>query len=121
MAQEGEPVGPGPGNAGGLRDAVVVDTEKVRGHLDEMVRSTVERTLNQLLDEEADRVAGAGKYERSADRQDARAGNYRRKPQTKAGEVELKVPLKVAIMGFLWCAERATARALLQMLPALSR
>jgi len=52
----------------GLRQAIVVDTEKVRGHLDEVVRSTVETTLNQLLDEEADRIAGAGKYERSTER-----------------------------------------------------
>ncbi len=39
----------------GLKSAVV-DKERVRGHLDEMVRSTVEQALNQLLDEEADRV-----------------------------------------------------------------
>ena len=69
-----------------LKDAIVVDTQQVRSHLDEVVRSTVEQTLNQLLDEGADRVAGAGKYERSADRRDTRAGSYRRKLQTKAGE-----------------------------------
>ena len=76
----------------GLRAAVMVDTDKVRAHVDEVVRSTVEQTLNQLLDEEADRIAGAGKYQRSPDRQDTRSGSYRRKLQTKAGEVELKVP-----------------------------
>lgn len=43
-----------------LKDAIVVDTEQVRSHLDEVVRSTVEQTLNQLLDEEADRVRGRG-------------------------------------------------------------
>jgi len=48
--------------------------------------------LNQLLDEEADRIAGAGKYERSDARYDRRAGSYQRKLQTKAGEVELTVP-----------------------------
>lgn len=58
-------------NAGeALKQAIVVDTERVRGHLDEVVRSTVEATLNQLLDEEADRIAGAGKYERSPERKD---------------------------------------------------
>lgn len=75
-----------------LKGAIVVDTKQVRSHLDEVVRSTVEQTLNQLLDEEADRVAGAGKYERSVERRDTRAGSYRRKLQTKAGEVELTVP-----------------------------
>ena len=77
---------------GGLRQAIVVDADKVRGHVDEVVCSTVEATLNQLLDEEADRIAGAGQYERTANRQDTRAGSYRRKLQTKAGEVELTVP-----------------------------
>lgn len=79
----GDPLGP---------DVLRIDTARVRSHLDEVVRSTVEQTLNQLLDEEADRIAGAGKYERSPDRQDTRAGSYRRKLQTKAGAVELKVP-----------------------------
>ncbi|MBL8760812.1 MAG: transposase [Phycisphaerae bacterium] len=60
-----------------LKDAIVVDTQQVRSHLDEVVRSTVEQTLNQLLDEEADRVAGAGKYERSADRRDTHRRNAR--------------------------------------------
>lgn len=85
-----------------LGQAILVDTQKVRGHLDEVVRSTVEQTLNQLPDEEADRVAGAGKYERSPERKDTRAGSYQRKLQTKAGEVELTVPrlpLETAITG----------------------
>ena len=47
-----------------LKDAIVVDTQQVRSHLDEVVRSTLEQTLNQLLDEEADRVAGADRTER---------------------------------------------------------
>jgi transposase-like protein len=44
------------------------------------------------LDAEADRLCGAGRYERSADRVDTRAGHYERKLHTKAGEVNLKVP-----------------------------
>lgn len=58
-------------NAGeALKQVIVVDTERVGGHLNEVVRSTVDATLNQLLDEEADRIAGAGKYERSPERKD---------------------------------------------------
>ncbi|GEM_PF-5135414 len=41
----------------GLKQAIMVDAEKVRGHVDEVVRSTVEATLNQLLDKEVDRIA----------------------------------------------------------------
>lgn len=75
-----------------LAGAIVVDTGQVRGHLDGVVREAVEETLNRLLDEEADRVCRAQRYERSPERQDTRAGRYERKLQTKAGEVTLKVP-----------------------------
>ena len=104
-----------------LKSALIVDTEKVRGHLDEVVRSTVEQTLNQLLDEEADRVAGAGRYERSEERRDTRAGSYRRKLQTKAGEVELtvprlrKLPLETAIIERYKRRESSVEEALIEM------
>lgn len=75
-----------------IRDAFQINGDAVRGHLDELVRSTVEETLNQMLDAEADQLCGAKRYERSPDRVDSRAGSYSRKLQTKAGEVELKVP-----------------------------
>ena len=64
----------------------------MKKQLGELVRGTVQETLNELLDQEADRLCGAGRYERSANRKDTRAGSYRRKLQTKAGEVDLKVP-----------------------------
>ena len=70
-----------------LTAAFSVDVEKVRGHLDQVVRASVEQTLNALLDAEAERVCQAGRYERSPERQDTRAGSYERKLQTKAGEV----------------------------------
>jgi len=54
--------------------------------------STVEETLNGLLDAEADRLCNAQRYERTEARRDSRAGHYERKLQTKAGEVRLKVP-----------------------------
>ena len=69
-----------------------VDEDQVRGHVDEVVRASVEETLNGLLDAEADQLCGAKRYERSAERIDTRAGSYDRKLQTKAGEVTLKVP-----------------------------
>lgn len=69
-----------------------MDEGEIRGHLDRLVRGTVEETLNALLDEEADRMCGAQRYERSAERIDTRAGHDSRKLHTQAGEVELKVP-----------------------------
>jgi putative transposase len=76
----------------GLKDAIRVNSEQLRGHVDEVVRSSVEETLNGLLQAEAEQLCGAGRYERSADRVDTRAGHYERKLETKAGVVTLKVP-----------------------------
>jgi putative transposase len=72
--------------------ALQVDEAKLRGHVDEVVRSSVEGTLNGLLDAEADQICRAQRYERSAERVDGRAGHYERKLETKAGEVTLRVP-----------------------------
>lgn len=75
-----------------LRQIVAVDDAEVRSHLDQVVRGTVEETLNALLQEEADRLCGARKYERTEARKDTRAGQYERQLHTKAGEVKLQVP-----------------------------
>src|SRR3954452_11071384 len=69
-----------------------VNHEEVHKHLDQVVRESVEATLNALLDAEADELCGARRYERSTERLDTRAGHYTRKLHTKAGEVELKMP-----------------------------
>lgn len=69
-----------------------LDEAQLREHLDGKITESVEDTLNGLLDAEADRLCGAGRYARSADRVDTRAGHYERKLHTKAGEVNLKVP-----------------------------
>jgi putative transposase len=71
---------------------IQVDQEQIHKHLDGLVRTSVEQTLNALLDAEADQLCGARRYQRSPDRQDTRAGHYDRKLQTKAGEVTLHVP-----------------------------
>ena len=64
----------------------------IQDHLGEMVRSTVEDTLNQMLDAEANRLCNAEKYQRTEARTDSRAGHYQRNLQTKAGEVTLNMP-----------------------------
>ena len=75
-----------------LGGVVQIDDAKIRAHLDEVVRATVEETLNALLDAEADHLCGARKYERTEGRKDTRAGSYDRQLHTKAGEVTLQVP-----------------------------
>lgn len=75
-----------------LNKVIKIDESQIQTHLDKMVRSTVEETLNGLLDAEADQLCNAKRYERTAERSNARAGHYKRKLHTNAGEVELKVP-----------------------------
>ena len=75
-----------------LGGVVQIDEGKIRAHLDEVVRATVEETLNALLDAEADHLCGARRYERTEGRKDTRAGSYDRQLHTKAGEVTLQVP-----------------------------
>jgi len=49
---------------------IEINDAEVRGHLRELVRGSVEETLNSLLDAEAGALCGAKRYERSPDRID---------------------------------------------------
>jgi putative transposase len=75
-----------------LSNVITIDDERIKSHLDRVVRGSVEETLNALLDAEADRLCNAQRYERSEARCDMRAGHYERNLHTKAGEVRLRVP-----------------------------
>ena len=71
---------------------ITLNEQTLKNQLGELVRASVEETLNKMLDAEADQLANAGKYERTAARKDTRAGHYQRKLTTKAGEVTLQIP-----------------------------
>ena len=73
-----------------MGQVIQIDEARIRDHLGELVRGTVEETLNAMLDAEADQLCGAERYERSEAGQDRRAGSYERTLQTSAGEVSLK-------------------------------
>ena len=75
-----------------LGKVIEIDEARIKDHLGELVRGSVEDTLNTLLEAEADQMCNAARYERTEARRDTRAGTYERKLQTKAGEVNLKVP-----------------------------
>lgn len=75
-----------------LNNVIKIDEAQIKEHLGEMVRSSVEETLNTLLDAEANQLCNARRYEHTEARTDQRAGHYKRKLHTKAGEVELKIP-----------------------------
>lgn len=75
-----------------LSNVIKINEAQIQDHLGEMVRLTVEETLNAMLDAEADELCNAKRYERSAGRTNGRAGHYTRNFHTKAGEVELQIP-----------------------------
>jgi len=88
------------GHSNAKRGRIIqIDEEQVKDHLGEIVRGTVQETLNALLDEEAERLCRAKRYERTDERKDSRAGHYTRKLHTKAGEVDIKMP-KLRVLPF---------------------
>ena len=68
------------------------DEEAVKSELRELVRKTIEETINAMLDEEADQLVGAGPYERTDERAAYRAGHYERGFTTTSGQVTLRMP-----------------------------
>ena len=90
----------GNSNSNAKRGRIIqIDEEQVRDHLGEIVRGTVQETLNALLDEEAERLCRAKRYERTDERKDTRAGHYTRKLHTKAGQVDINMP-KLRVLPF---------------------
>ena len=76
---------------------VTFDENAVRGELRELVRRTVEDTLNALLEEEADDLIGADRYERTAGREAYRAGHYERGLTTTSGQWTMGAIRKVKV------------------------
>ena len=75
-----------------MGEIIHLKEEEIKAELGEMVRKTVEDTLNAMLDAEADEITQAHRYERTEERADTRAGHYHRKLVTKAGQMDLKIP-----------------------------
>ncbi len=73
-----------------MGEIIHLNEKEVKSQLSEMVRETVEKTLNQLLDAEADEITQAHRYERTEERVNTRAGHYHRKLVTKAGTVDMQ-------------------------------
>lgn len=64
----------------------------IKQELKELVRHSVEETLNNLLDQEAAELTKAERYERTEERQGYRSGHYERNLTTTSGNVKLRVP-----------------------------
>jgi transposase-like protein len=74
------------------QEVISVNQEIFKTQVSELVRDTVEKTLNDLLDAEAERLVNAKPYERKEDRKGQRSGSYTRDFETKSGKVKLKIP-----------------------------
>ena len=71
---------------------VQLNEEAIKGQIKELVRGSVEKTLNELLEAEAEKLTRAARYERNEQRQGYRSGHYNRNLTTTSGDVTLKVP-----------------------------
>ena len=71
---------------------VQLNEEVIKGQIKELVRGSVEETLNELLEAEAEKLTQAARYERNEQRQGYRSGHYNRNLTTTSGDVTLKVP-----------------------------
>ena len=71
---------------------VQFNEEVIKGQIRELVRDSVEETLNELLEKEAEQLTRAARYERSEARQGYRSGHYDRNLTTTSGDVTLHMP-----------------------------
>ena len=71
---------------------VQLNDEVIKGQSKELVCGSVEETLNELLEKEAESLTQAARYERSEARQGYRSGHYGRNLTTTSGDVTLHMP-----------------------------
>lgn len=71
---------------------IQLNEDLIKNNLKDLVKNSVEETLNALLDHEADELVNASKYERTEDRRGYRSGHYDRNFTTTSGDVTLHVP-----------------------------
>lgn len=71
---------------------IQLNQDLIHTELKDLVKNSVEETLNAMLDAEADKLVQAERYARDEQRQEYRAGHYDRSFVTTAGEVNLRMP-----------------------------
>ena len=105
-----------------MSDKIVQFNEEViKGQLKELVRGSVEETLNELLEKEAETLTQVARYERNEARQGYRSGHYDRKLTTTSGDVTLHmprlkgIPYETAIIERYHRRESSVEEALIEM------
>ncbi len=100
---------------------VQLNEEVIKGQIKELVRGSVEETLNELLEAEAEKLTQAARYERNEQRKGYRIGRYSRNPTTTSGDATLGVPkpkrisFKTAIIEQYCRWESSVEEALIEM------
>ena len=61
-----------------MEEIMYLNEPEIKRQLECLVREKLEEMLNAMLDEEADQITMARRYERTEDRADTRAGHYTR-------------------------------------------
>ena len=75
---------------------IQLNQDLIHNELKDLVKNSIEETLNAMLDAEADKLVNAERYARDEQRKGYRAGHYERSFTTTSGDVTLKMPkLKV--------------------------
>ena len=69
-----------------------LNEEVIHTELKELVKNSIEETLNAMLDSEANRLVNAERYARDEQREGYRAGHYDRSFVTSSGEIKLRMP-----------------------------
>ena len=93
----------------------------IKDELKELVRGSVEETLNDLLEKKAQELTQAARYERTEARQGYRSGHYNRSLTTTSGDVTLKmprlkgIPFETAIIERYRRRESSVEEALIEM------
>ena len=76
-----------------MSDQIIqLNQDLIHTELKDLVKNSVEETLNSLLDAEADRLVNAERYARDEERTGYHAGHYDRTLTTAAGKVNLRMP-----------------------------
>ena len=76
---------------------VQLTEELIKGQIRELVRSSAEKTLNELLEKEAESLTQAARCGRSEARQGYRSGRYDRCLTTTSGDVTLHMPRRKGV------------------------
>ena len=105
-----------------MSDKIVQFNEEViKGQLKEQVRGSVEETLNELPEKEAETLTQAARYERNEARRGYRSGHYDRRLTMTSGDVTLPhatlkgIPFEITIIERYRRRESSVEGALIEM------